>query len=79
MTKSASYREQIESRLERFVWPVIGTKTLSEAGPADVLAIIEALRSTPKTAEGVHGPRARREPVGTSAQPFGMRSVRRGR
>ena len=24
MTKSATYREQIESRLERFVWPVIG-------------------------------------------------------
>ena len=55
MTKSGTYREQIESRLERFVWPVIGTKTLGEVRPADVLEIIEALRSTPKTAEGVRG------------------------
>jgi integrase len=53
MTKSESYRHQIESRLERFVWPAIGEKSLGSVRPADVLAIIEELRDRPKTAEGV--------------------------
>jgi len=52
-TRSATYRAQIESRLERFVWPKIGHKVLPEVRPADVLEIIEELRGTPKTAEGV--------------------------
>ena len=53
MTRSETYRNQIESRLERFVWPAIGEKPLGSVRPADVLAIIEDLRGTPKTAEGV--------------------------
>ena len=53
MTRSETYRNQIESRLERFVWPAIGEKPLGGVRPADVLAIIEDLRGTPKTAEGV--------------------------
>ena len=53
MTKSDTYRKQVESRLERFVWPAIGSKGLSGVRPADVLEIIEAVRATPKTAEGV--------------------------
>ena len=53
LTKSATYRKQIESRLERFVWPAIGAKSLNAVRPADVLEIIEARRETPKTAEGV--------------------------
>ena len=52
-TKSATYRAQIESRLERFVWPEIGHLALGEVKPAHVLKIIEARRDTPKTAEGV--------------------------
>ena len=32
-TKSATYRKQIESRLERFVWPTIGAKTLNAVRP----------------------------------------------
>jgi len=52
-TKSETYRRQVESRLERFVWPEIGIKPLSAVRPADVLEIIEARRATPKTAEGV--------------------------
>ena len=53
MTRSDTYRKQVESRLERFVWPAIGAKALSAVRPADVLKIIEAVRATPKTAEGV--------------------------
>ena len=53
LTKSATYRKQIESRLERFVWPAIGAKSLNAVRPADVLEIIEARRETPKTAAGV--------------------------
>ena len=53
MTRSDTYRKQVESRLERFVWPAIGAKSLSAVRPADVLEIIEAVRATPKTAEGV--------------------------
>lgn len=52
-TRSATYRSQIESRLERFVWPRIGHKGLPDVRPADVLQVIEAQRATPKTAEGV--------------------------
>ena len=39
MTKSETYRKQIESRLERFVWPAIGAKSLNAVRPADVLAL----------------------------------------
>ena len=53
LTKSATYRKQIESRLERFVWPAIGAKSLNAVRPADLLEIIQARRETPKTAEGV--------------------------
>ncbi len=53
MTKPDTYRKQAESRLERFVWPAIGSNGLSVVRPADVLKIIEAVRATPKTAEGV--------------------------
>lgn len=53
MTRSETYRNQIESRLEWFVWPAIGEKPLGGVRPADVLAIIEDLRGTPKTTEGV--------------------------
>jgi integrase len=52
-TRSATYRAQIESRLERFVWPKIGHKALPDVRPVNVLEIIEELRGTPKTAEGV--------------------------
>lgn len=52
-TRSATYRAQIESRLERFVWPEIGSKRLEAVKPAQVLEIIEGLRETPNTAEGV--------------------------
>lgn len=51
--KSEGYRKQIASRLERFVWPEIGRKSLDDVRPADVLRIIERLRPTPKTAEAV--------------------------
>ncbi|WP_428851638.1 tyrosine-type recombinase/integrase [Imbroritus primus] len=51
--KTESYRKQIRSRLERFVWPSIGHMALEDVKPAHVLAIIEARRSTPNTAEGV--------------------------
>ena len=52
-TKSDTYRKQIESRLERFIWPAIGTRALNAVRPADVLEIIEGRRDTPKTAEGL--------------------------
>lgn len=41
------------SRLERFVWPLIGTKLLANVRPVDVLRIIDPLTLTPNTAEGV--------------------------
>jgi integrase len=53
--KTEGYRKQIHSRLARFVWPAIGSKRLVDVKPAHVLAIIEQLRATPKTAEGVRG------------------------
>lgn len=52
-TRSATYRAQILSRLERFVWPLIGTKPLGSVRPVDVLRLIEPLMLTPNTAEGV--------------------------
>lgn len=51
--KTESYRKQIRSRLDRFVWPSIGHMALEDVKPAHVLAIIEARRATPNTAEGV--------------------------
>jgi integrase len=41
----------MRSLLERFVWPSIGTKALSDVKPYDVLAIMQAARDTPGTAE----------------------------
>lgn len=52
-TKTEGYRSQIKSRLERFVWPVIGRKALEDVKPSHLLEIIEARRATPNTAEGV--------------------------
>jgi len=52
-TRSATYRAQILSRLERFVWPLIGTKPLGSVRPVDVLRVIEPLTLTPNTTEGV--------------------------
>jgi len=52
-TRTATYRAQILSRLERFVWPLIGTKSLGGVRPVDVLRVIEPLILTPNTAEGV--------------------------
>ncbi|MFM0202210.1 tyrosine-type recombinase/integrase [Paraburkholderia fungorum] len=51
--KSDGYQKQIRSRLDRFVWPFVGRKALEDVKPADVLSIIEKLRATPNTAEGV--------------------------
>jgi hypothetical protein len=51
--KSDGYQKQIRSRLDRFVWPSIGRKALEHVKPADVLSIIEKVRATPNTAEGV--------------------------
>ncbi|WP_322007991.1 tyrosine-type recombinase/integrase [Paraburkholderia tropica] len=51
--KSDGYRKQIRSRLDRFVWPFIGRKALEDVKPADVLSVIEKVRTTPNTAEGV--------------------------
>ncbi|MEX6581640.1 tyrosine-type recombinase/integrase [Ralstonia solanacearum] len=51
--KTEGYRGQIRSRLERFVWPEIGSKALEDVKPVDVLHLIEARRATPNTAEGV--------------------------
>ncbi|CAJ0849544.1 tyrosine-type recombinase/integrase [Ralstonia flatus] len=53
--KTEGYRKQIRSRLDRFVWPAIGRKALVDVKPAHVLAIVEGLRPTPNTAEGVRG------------------------
>ncbi|WP_305808377.1 tyrosine-type recombinase/integrase, partial [Staphylococcus epidermidis] len=50
--KTAGYRSQIKSRLERFIWPAIGRMALEDVKPAHVLEIIEARRATPNTAEG---------------------------
>ena len=40
------------ARLERFVWPEIGSLALCDVKPANVLEIIEPRRKTAKTAEG---------------------------
>jgi len=54
--RAASYVAQIDSRLERFVYPVIGDKGMATVTPSDVLKIIEPLQiDTPNTAEGVRG------------------------
>ncbi len=52
-SKSATYRNQMLSLLERFVWPEIGSRQLAEVRPAHVLRIVEARRETPGTAERV--------------------------
>lgn len=54
--RAESYRNQIQSRLDRFIFPKIGTKALAEVKPKDVLEIIQPLQvDTPVTAEGVRG------------------------
>ena len=50
-SKSSTYRRQMESLLERFVWPEIGARSLADVKPVHVLHIIEARRLTPNTAE----------------------------
>lgn len=52
-SKSATYRNQQLSLLERFVWPEIGHMALAEVKPRHVLGMIEARRQTPVTAENV--------------------------
>ncbi|MEO3714643.1 tyrosine-type recombinase/integrase [Roseateles flavus] len=52
-SKSETYRNQMLSLLERFVWPEIGSKQLSEVRPAHVLKMVEARQATPRTAENV--------------------------
>ncbi|RZI85321.1 MAG: DUF4102 domain-containing protein [Rubrivivax sp.] len=52
-SKSSTYRRQMESLLERFVWNEIGAMSLTAVKPVHVLRIIEARRSTPNTAEMV--------------------------
>jgi len=52
-SKAESYRNQMRSLLDRFVWPEIGKKELEDVKPAHVLAIIEKRRETPNTAENV--------------------------
>jgi integrase len=51
VNKSATYRKQSQSFLERFVWPEIGEKRLADIKPVDVLRIIEKQRALPVTAE----------------------------
>jgi integrase len=51
--KSDGYRKQMNSLLERFVWPEIGRMALEGVKPAHVLAIIDKRRETPNTAENV--------------------------
>jgi len=54
--RSATYKKQIQSRLDRFVFPVIGAKALEEVKPIDVLKIIQPLQTKmPNTAEGTRG------------------------
>lgn len=50
-SKSATYRNQSMSFLDRFVWPEVGSKRLADIKPADILRIIEKLRPMPVTAE----------------------------
>lgn len=52
-SRATSYVNQQQGWLERFVWPDIGEVPVSEIRPADVLRIIEPLRKTPVTADGV--------------------------
>lgn len=52
-SKSETYRKQMRSFLERFVWPEIGAHALVAVKSAHVLKIVEARRSTPRTAEMV--------------------------
>lgn len=52
-SKSATYRNQQLSLLERFVWPEVGHMALAEIKPRHVLGMIEARRQTPVTAENV--------------------------
>lgn len=51
--RSATYRAQMLRWLESFVFPAIGAKVLTEVKPKDILVIIDRLRDTPTTADGV--------------------------
>jgi integrase len=51
--RSSTYKAQIASRLDRFVYPKIGGKPLQDITRFDVLEVIEPLQATkPVTAEG---------------------------
>lgn len=53
---SDSYAGQVQSRLDRFIFPKIGGRHLAEVKPIDILGIIQPLQTdTPNTAEGVRG------------------------
>lgn len=51
--RAASYRAQQLRWLESFVFPSIGAKKIGDVAPRDVLAVIEPIRDTAVTAEGV--------------------------
>lgn len=51
--RSAAYRAQQLRWLESYVFPEIGSRPLTSVRPADVLGILDTLRGTPTTAEGV--------------------------
>ena len=51
--RSATYRAQQLRWLESYVFPVIGGQPLTSVAPGDVLGILDSLRGTPTTAEGV--------------------------
>lgn len=51
--KSETYRTQLLSFLERFVWDEIGDMMLTDVKPRHVLAILERLREIPVTGEKV--------------------------
>lgn len=52
--KSDSYKAQIESRLDRFVYPVIGKTDIKAIKKQDIIAIIEPIQvAVPNTADGV--------------------------
>ncbi len=53
-TRSEAYRKQTVGILERNAYPRIGDLALSDVTPADVLAVVEALRDTPATAIRLH-------------------------
>lgn len=52
--RAETYKAQIASRLDRFVYPHIGSKALKDITSKDIIALIEPIQiDTPNTAEGV--------------------------